>query len=392
MNTQTNMRKSDVLAGVKVVDTDTHICEPYDLWTSRAPAKYKDRVPQVKEWNGELCWVIDGDHRMGPAFPVSTIRRDGSKGVGMDLTRWKFEDAFEASYDVSARLAFMDQAGIHAHIAYPNLLGFGNQKAMMVDEDLRLATTQIYNDAMIEMQAESGDRILPMPLVPWWNIKDAVAETERCHRAGLRGINTATCPEKFDFPVLADRHWYPLWELCEATGLPVNFHIGAGFQSTDWFGTGAWKTHQTPERLAVGGATCHIPNLELLSNIIVSGMLDVFPALKIVSAESGAGWIPHFLEAIEYNLLDAGVKRKHSPLEVFQRQIYACSWFERRDFVHSLRTVGVDNVMFQTDFPHPACVYPDPLAFMHEVAEQLEPEESAKFFGGNAMKVYNIAA
>ena len=143
--------KPDALTGIPVIDADTHHAEPYDLWTSRAPAKYKDRVPQVKEVDGELCWVIDGDKRMGPAFPTCTIRRDGTKAYGMELTTWKFDEVFEGSHNAKARVAYMDSAGISAQICYPNLLGFGNQKGMGVDPDLRLATTKIYNDAMAEM-------------------------------------------------------------------------------------------------------------------------------------------------------------------------------------------------------------------------------------------------
>ena len=148
--------KPPVLSGVPIVDADTHIAERYDLWTSRAPAAFKARVPQVKDVDGELSWVIDGDKKMGPAFAVSTIRRDGSKGHGASLTQWKFDEVFEGAYDVKARLAYMDSAGVTAQIAYPNLLGFGNQKSMGVDPDLRLVTTQIFNDASAEIQAASG--------------------------------------------------------------------------------------------------------------------------------------------------------------------------------------------------------------------------------------------
>jgi predicted TIM-barrel fold metal-dependent hydrolase len=344
----------------------------------------------VKRVDGELVWVIDGDTLMGPAFPVSTIRRDGTKGFGMDIVHWKFEDVFEASYDVKARLAFMDEAGIHAHIAYPNLLGFGNQKGMKADPGLRLVTTKLYNDAMIELQRESGDRILPMALMPWWDIRECVAEAERCAAAGLRGINTASAPEAHGFPVLADEHWYPLWELCSDRKLPVNFHVGSGFDSTAWFGVGAWPTHEIRRKFAFGGAGMFLPNLQILANIIVSGMLNRFPELKLVSVESGVGWLPFVLESLEYNMRDSQIPFDLTPLEIFRRQIYACSWFERAQLAESVRALGADNVLFQTDFPHPVCLYPDPVGYIASAAERLTAEERHKFFGGNASRLYGI--
>jgi predicted TIM-barrel fold metal-dependent hydrolase len=160
------------LEGMPIVDADTHICEPADLWTSRAPAHLKARVPQVKMIDGGKKWVMDGDMIMGPAFPMSAIRANGKKSNGYELINYDMGDAFPGAVGIKDRVAFMDSAGISAQIAYPNLLGFGNQKAMGAYRSLRLAITQIYNDAMADIQKESGDRIFPMALLPWWDIKE----------------------------------------------------------------------------------------------------------------------------------------------------------------------------------------------------------------------------
>ena len=85
--------KPDVLKGVHVIDADTQVTEVHDLWTSRAPASFKDRVPQVKTVNGEAAWYIDGDQRMGPAMTACCIKKDGEKTFGNDLTKMKIGDA-----------------------------------------------------------------------------------------------------------------------------------------------------------------------------------------------------------------------------------------------------------------------------------------------------------
>ena len=78
--------------------------------------------------------------------------------------------------------------------------------------------------------------------------------------------------------------------------------------------------------------------------------------------------------------------------EIFQRQIYACTWFEKRLLPEATRYLGVDNVLYETDFPHPVCIYPDPIKFMSELAEGFTPQERRKVFGGNAARLYKIPA
>jgi predicted TIM-barrel fold metal-dependent hydrolase len=384
------MTKPAVLKDVAIVDADTHITEVYDLWTSRASPSYRDRVPQVKTVDGEMIWVIDGDKRMGPAQPACCIRKDGSKSSGFELTKMRIPDIFEGAFDVQARLAFMDSAGISAHIAYPNLLGFGNQKSMGVDPELRLVTTKIFNDASAEIQAASGDRIFPMALLPWWDIKESVAEAERCRKMGLRGINLNSMPEAQGYPVLGDAHWTPLWELVSDYGLPVNFHIGGGMENTDWYGSGGWPTDNLNLKMAFGSSQMPLTNFRILSNILLSRFLENFPKLKIVSVESGVTWIPFMLESLEYQMQDQGIDYKVPLFEIFQRQIYACTWFDKRLLPECARYLGVDNVLYETDFPHPTCVYPDPLSFIAETAAGFTPEERRKVFGGNAIKLYNL--
>jgi predicted TIM-barrel fold metal-dependent hydrolase len=384
----------ELLAGVKVVDADTHITEWADLWTSRATPKFKDRVPQLKEVDGKRVWMID-DHVISGDSGFAAIKRDGSKAPGLDFFDLKFTDVHPGAYDLRARLAYLDEAGIAAQIAYTNLLGFGGSKALKVDPELRLVSLQIQNDALAEMQADSNNRVYPMAMIPWWDIKLAVAEAERCADMGLRGVNTHGSPEVHGLPDLGEMHWTPLWELCEARKLPVNFHIGFS-QGQDrekaegWSGPGVWPSHKGYEKYAVSGSMLFSGNMQLIVNLLLSDVFDRHPGLKFVSVESGVGWVPFMLEMLRYQVRENLPSDRTRVDEVFRKHIYACGWAEQDGFVDYVRRVGADNLLFETDFPHPTCLYPEPLAYLAPSMAQMTPTDRAKVFGGNAQALYNL--
>lgn len=380
----------ELLQGIKVIDVDTHVSEWHDLWTSRAPEKLKHLLPRVVGEGAERRWVIGEDTFLFRASASSAVMRDGSKSRGLEFFDKDIGAVHEGAHDVAARVRMMDEQGIHAQVAYPNILGFGGQRGMQVDAAIRLESVCIFNDAMAEMQRESGQRIFPMALLPWWDIEASLAETERCMKLGLKGININSDPQDHGIPSLGERHWDPLWDMCQSNGLPVNFHIGASDTSTSWYFSSAWPEFSPQQKLALGGMMLFVTNLRVMANILCSRFLERFPTLKIVSVESGAGWVPYLLEGLEYMSHEAGMDYATSPTEVFRRQIYACTFFERRNFLDTLRQVGADNIMFETDFPHPACLYPDGLEHMADVMAEMTAEERFKVFSGNAARVYNI--
>jgi predicted TIM-barrel fold metal-dependent hydrolase len=382
----------ELLAGVKVVDTDTHITEWHDLWTSRAPARYKDLVPRiVKQDDSKFMWVMGEDHILNRDSGFAAIQRDGAKLPGVGFRSITINDVHPGAYDAKARVAYMDEQGIAAQIAYTNLLGFGGQKSMTVDPDLRLVSTQILNDALAEMQRASNNRIYPMAMMPWWDIKTCVAEAERCADMGMRGINMNSGPHSHGLPHLGDTYWDPLWEFCTDRGQPVNFHIGASDESMTWYGTGHWPGYSEDVKMAFGSIMLFNGNMQVIVNIILSGMLKRHPKLKFVSVESGLGWLTFMLESLDYQLTEQiGQKPEESTFETFKRHFYVCGWYEQRGMLDAIRNIGPDNLLFESDFPHPTCLYPDGLESLAPMIAQMTPEQRKKVFQTNAEKLYNL--
>jgi predicted TIM-barrel fold metal-dependent hydrolase len=381
---------------VKVIDTDTHMTERHDLWTSRAPAKWRDRVPHVERVDGAATWIVDGEV-LGRAGAGGVIDRDGVKGRSFEgLYEWEIEQAHVAAYDPVARVELLDEIGIWAQIVFPGVVGLGGQNLadLVHDHELRDLCLQIFNDANAELQEGSGNRLLPMALLPAWDINAAALEVERAAGLGLRGVNLTADPQDVGAPDLANPAWDPVWEACASLHMPVHFHIGASLTTMNYFGTYPWDSHDDDMKLAIGGTLLFIGNARVVVNIICSGMLERFPDLKVVSVESGAGWVPFILEALDYEMSENAPRQRAamslSPSEYFKRQMYATTWFERSDLPTVIKAVGEDSVMFETDFPHPTCLYPDPLKTAEENMRGLSEGTQRKILGDNARKLYRL--
>ena len=374
------------IESMPLVDIDTHFTEPPTLWTSRAPAALRELAPRVvSNAEGKPQWIVGRDLPLSPpGFCV--VRSDGSKIAGR-FSLETFEEMTPAASDAGARLRVMDELGIRLQIVYPNILGFAGGSIMRVeDPKLRAFCVTAYNDGIGELQGRASGRLLPQALIPFWDVNLAAKELARCRdELKLSGFTMTDSPEAWGQPSLNDRYWDPLWAAAQERGLPVNFHIGSG-------GTGGivWGGMDVPRALASISTILFMNNMRCLVNLIFSGLLDRFPTLNFVSVESGIGWIPFLLEACEYQMDENAVPLKLRPREYFTRQIYASFWFEREDVPHSIARLGANNVMVETDFPHPTCLYPGPRKKLEQALAPLPVAAQRKILYENAARVYGL--
>ena len=290
-------------ADLLIIDVDTHLSEPWDLWLKRAPAGYEDRVPQVREVDGRQRWVFDGEP-IGGVGAASVIGADMEKRYDMAyMFGTPVHEVAAGASQVAPRLELMDAQGIWAHLVYPNTVGFGGQQlGGKGDPILRNLAVEIYNDAMAEMQAESGNRLFPQAILPWWDVDQCLVEIERIRGLGLVGVNTNADPQDAGLPDLSQPYWDPMWAALADVGLPVNFHIGASASQISYHGSAPWPSMDSGARMAIGSAMLFLANGRIIANLIYGGVLERHPTLKVVSVESGVGWLPSFLNALDYQL------------------------------------------------------------------------------------------
>ena len=374
------------IPNMPIIDVDTHWAEPRDLWTSRAPAKFKDVAPRIERNDqGIDNWVVE-DGLFLSTVGYCVIKRDGGKILGK-LAVDTFEEMHPSASQPKERLKMMDEHGLTLQILYPNTLGFAGSFVMnMKDSELRDFCVTAYNDAMGEVAAEGEGRLHPQAVVPFWDIDLAVAEVERCHDLyGMTGFVITDSPENWGLPTLVKPYWDPLWSSAQERGLPVNFHIGGGFSTGE-----PWQGFQAPGGIACSSTLAHLGNIRCVTNLIFSGLLDRYPALNFVSVESGIGWMPFLLEFAEWQFDENKVTHlEMRPMEYFKRQIYGSYWFES-DAETVIRKLGADNIMFETDMPHPTCLYPSIQEKVKQTLGDLGEDVQRKVLYENAARIYQL--
>jgi predicted TIM-barrel fold metal-dependent hydrolase len=343
-----------------VIDSDTHITEPPDVWTARLPRKHQDRAPRIVRdpaWNLDV-WQI-GEQRA--SITVGHTAVAGWKEPFPAAPR-TFAEVPKAAWDAQARLDYMDSIGVWAMALYPNVGGFGNEAFFKLgDPELMLACVRAYNDFLIDWIAPDPRRFIPILATPFWDPKAAADEIARSAARGHKGVLFTGEPQRFGQPALADPHWNPLWAAAQDADLPVSFHIGSG-SLTEEFTPQAMKTYGISAVNAKVAVGLFLENGKQVVDLLCSGVLARFPKLRVVSVESGIGFIPFILEALDY-AFDYSQVRRHrpeftlQPSEYFRRQVYGCYFFEELAPQRLLDRIGVDNVLFETDYPHPVCLY-----------------------------------
>ncbi|NGP06730.1 amidohydrolase [Rhodococcus sp. 14C212] len=381
---------------LKVIDADTHVIEPADLWTSRLSAKkWGNLIPHVK-WDpviGEEQWYV-GDK---PIYPVGLPAMAGFDDYA-PLHPIRMADIPGDQIDPALRLKKMDEYGVHAAILYPNVGVFAaaDYLGMSVDQQFAVDCTKAYNDFLVDFSSTDRSRYIPVMTLPFWDLDETRKEIDRAAALGHKGIVMTQQPDNFGLPPLDHKHWDPLWAQAQDLGLPVNFHIGSGkitnygLPENGEHAGYAWTTTMNFQG-----------NVRTIAGLIFSGICHRFPRLNFVSVESGIGWIPALLEAMDWQFMNSGVRRDHPdwdlPSEYFKRQIYGCFWFEKESAKAAIEILGPDNFLYETDYPHPTSMSPgpasvaqNPLDFMVESLGGFPDETIAKLVHDNAARIYNL--
>jgi predicted TIM-barrel fold metal-dependent hydrolase len=392
----------------RIISVDDHVVEPPDLWTSRLPARYKDRGPRVERDravfrlgggtmsyekgapDGEWCdwWLYDD-----LVYPFPKL----SAAVGfenLDITPVTFDEIRPGGWIQSERLRDMDDNHVEASICFPNVLPrfCGQTFLERKDKELSLLCVQAYNDWMIDewCAGDGKGRLIPLTIVPLWDPALAAAEVQRCARKGSFAITFSENPYHLGLPSVhaANRHWDPLFRACEETQTIINMHIGSSSKMPS-------TSPDAP--FAVSSTLTFSNSMGSMCDFILSGTFDRFPELRIAYAEGQVGWMPYVIERMDklWEERDSessfGVPVSKPPSSYIPGHVWGCI-FDDEVGLRNRDLVGMDQICFEVDYPHADSTFPHSKAIAERIvtAAGLSEAEIYKLFRGNAIRGWGL--
>jgi predicted TIM-barrel fold metal-dependent hydrolase len=368
-----------------VVDADSHVLEPADLWTSRLDAHHRDRGVVIHERDGVETLEIGGN-----VILQGTLA--GLGGVETEPRTRLFDGSMRyadgcppASYDAAARLALYDDWGVDAGIVFPTI---GILPFITDDMGLLNAMMTAYNRWQTEFAADGAGRIIPVATLNLRDRDGAIAELDECIAAGFKGVFLP--PEPVDGRLPGDPWFDPLWARCAEAGLPLCFHVvvrftGGGRPWADWLEAGAG----TLFGFGLGSTSQLIPAIAHMS---LCGVFDRHPALKVVAVEAGCGWAPYLMDRLDekHQVLPFAAQTKHKPSDYMRTNIWYVAEPEERTIGMVLELAGEDRVLWGSDYPHIDSMLAAPTQIRASIAG-LSPDRQRAVLGDNAAAVFNLS-
>jgi predicted TIM-barrel fold metal-dependent hydrolase len=370
-----------------LVSVDDHICEPIDMFEAHVPAKYREYAPRVvtNETGAQQWWFGDVEGRN-----IGLAASAGKPKDMLHIDPSRYDEMRPGCYDVVERVRDMDAGGVLASLNFPNWTGFAGQVLSQgPDPDVNEVMVRAYNDWHIDEWCGSApDRFIPNGILPLFDPERAAKEI---HRLAAKGCHAVTFTENWQGLPEATHtfhspHWDPVWAAAEDEGTVVNCHLGTSPRSI--------KLAEGDPISLVPGLYFHLMSICTFGDLIWADTWERFPNLKVALSEGDIGWMPYFLQRAElvqetHSAWTKKVFPKGGPKGVFDKHVLCC-FIDDPLGVELLEKLNVDNVMWESDFPHSDTLWPlGPEAAMRNLQGQSD-EVINKITHENALRHYRF--
>lgn len=380
------MTKSD--ERLLLASADGHVGPPTEDYRPYLDPAYRARFDD---------FLAEHVHRWSAAEPTSVLDPQA-------WAWWRGHPRFEQTgvtslWDPAVRLAELDQDGVAVEVLFPDdqnentapWLGGGIIQPGLTRRypaELRLAGARAYNRWLADFCRADPTRLIGTIAIPTLeDVAGAVAEMRRAHADGLR--HAVMLALEYHQPLLHHPRYEPFWAACCELDLTVAVHLGDG--SPHWLGDGPWD-------FAVAVMETFFLSHRPLWCLVFGGVLERHPGLRLVFTEQGADWVPGTLEAMDGLATGAmwRAAREHPlprlPSEYWRRQCFVANSLMRRPDVEQREAIGIDQMVFGSDFGHHEGMWPEIPRLMREMFEGCPRGDVAKIVGENFLRAYRVDA
>ena len=371
----------------RVISSDGHVFEPADLWKPRMKPEFRDRAPYVGRMeNGGDAWFCDG-HLL-----VEAVTGGSQAGLRFDTPeQLSYADTMDmqrpGGWDPDEHVKDMDIDGIDMEIIYPT----AGDNAYRVEDSLLLDDIcRAYNDWIAEFCSTHPDRLKGVSMLNLDDIQVGVREMERCKKMGLaQALITVYPPEGRGYHL---PEYEPVWAAAQDMEMPLGMHLVTNRPASYEFlrGTDPSFTANTDHWVR-----------RSLGQMIFSGVFERYPKLQVGAVEMEVAWAIHFLQAMDYSWTQRAQEEQERsilwykpkgdmlPSDYFHRNVFI-SFQEDKMGIRNRDFIGVDNLLWGSDYPHPESTFPKSHEVIENILRDCTEEEKAKIVGGNAARIYHL--
>ena len=353
----------------RLISADSHVSVSQDQVKAHLASRYHESYDRAQQAFAERMMQAMGAGRANSAAMTQNPHAA--------FTRAGYREGPE-------RLKDMDTDGVDAEVVYSEVSAFryiGDMKEGAAE------ATRAFNDVLVEYASADPKRLVVSYQIPIHDIDSAVAEVQRVASLGAKSLQLPLFPSELKLPEYFEGRYHPLWAAIEETGLPICCHIGLNTNLDDLA-----RRDPTPMKGVMVPMTA-LSTAEAFGMWILGGVFERFPNLKVVFVEPGLGWVAWYLFIIDDMVKRQGYSFpdiKELPSTYFHRNMWL-TYIDEPDAIQLLRhRLGVENILWSTDYPHPVTSWPDSRALIEKSFDGVPADERELILSGNAIKVWNL--
>jgi len=374
------------LSDTLVIDCDSHVMEPPDLWENYLEPKFLDRAIRIVRDPADDLEVLMVDNQ--PLLKGVLAGLGGANLPRQELfvpgLKLYIDGCPPASYLPAERVKMLDEWGVNAGVLFPTVGILWD----VADSELAAAYARAYNNWINGFAIAARDRVIPIAHIALQDVESALAELKRCIKLGFKGIFLP--PENIGNRRFSHPDFDPIWHECEDAGIPVCLHVIVRFNRApgiigQFYQPGEFRT---VFGFALGGFAQVVP---AAMTMVADGLFDRFPRLKVLCVEAGCGWVPYIMDRMDqkYGLLGWTYPTELKPSDYFRRNIWVVAEPEERTIGSVMDLLGEEHVLWGSDFPHVDSNLDAPHLIRGSVKE-LSRSRQRKLLGENARLIFPI--
>jgi predicted TIM-barrel fold metal-dependent hydrolase len=379
----TVQKRGSPMVPALILSSDSHVFEPPDLWTTRIDAAFRDRAPRMHRIHGVDQLVVEQDQFVSG---IGLISNAGARFEAPETisSHGRFEDVHHGGYDPDQHLQDMQLDGVAGEVLYPSQ---GLFYFKVADTALMSAIFRAYNDWLADFCGTDPARLKGIAMINLDDVQDGIKQLERAARQGFAGAMITEYPledRRYDQPM-----YEPFWAAAQALNMPLSLHTATRRQGKIR-GAGEKTLRDASSR----ATKAFYPAISMC-DMIFSGVFERHPGLRLAIVEFELAWAPHVLSTMDYTYRERHEEALYRfkdgmrPSDFFHRNVFL-SFQEDAIGIRLRDVIGVDNMMWGSDYPHSESTFPQSRKILADILAGVPVEEQAKIAGGNTARLYGF--